>query len=149
VVVASIVVGPIEGQVTLEDVCTFMDSFIHLKSGNLGTMVSIMSILTTKSTREVRPEIVVVVLPLEFVIIVPLGVLVSLILVAPKGMILLGIIFSWSWVIIVSVFPFLLGIIRLMCRIFRIQMFKSMKLLNGRGLNKVNIGMWLSMWRRN
>jgi hypothetical protein len=54
---------------------------------NLGTMVSIMSILTTKSTREVLPKIFVVVLPLSFVFIVPLGVL-----VAPSEIVWLGVI---------------------------------------------------------
>jgi hypothetical protein len=110
-------------------------------------MVSIISILTAKTAREVRPEVVIVVLPLVFVVIVPLGVLVTLILVAANRLVLLGVISTWSWVIIVSAFSFLLGIIRLMGWIFRIQMFKSMKLLDGRGMNKVNISMWLSMWR--
>jgi hypothetical protein len=44
-------------------------------------MVNIMSMLTTKRAREVRPEVVTVVLPLVFVVIIPLGVLVTLILV--------------------------------------------------------------------
>jgi hypothetical protein len=38
------------------------------------------------------------------VIVSPLGVLVSLILVAPNRTILLGVISSWSWVVIVSDF---------------------------------------------
>jgi hypothetical protein len=94
-------------------------------------------------------KILVVFLPLEFVVIVPLGVLVSLILVSPSEMVLWRVIPSWSRVIIVLVFSFLFGIIRLMGQIFCIQLFKSMKILNGRGLNKVNADMWLSMWRRN
>jgi hypothetical protein len=61
-------------------------------------MVIIMSIHTTKSTREVSPKIVVV-HPWSFVVVVPLGVL-----VAPNEMVLLG-------VIIILVFPFLFGII--------------------------------------
>jgi len=57
--------------------------------------VSIMSMLTAKSTREVRSEVVVVfVPPLLFVDIVPLGVLVTLILVAPNRLVLLGVISS-------------------------------------------------------
>jgi hypothetical protein len=51
---------------------------------NFWEMVSIMYILTTKSAREVCPEVVVV-LPLAFVVIVPLGVLVTLILVGFVG----------------------------------------------------------------
>jgi hypothetical protein len=87
--------------------------------------------------------------PLAFVVIVPLGVLVNPILVSPNRLVLLGVISSWSWVIIVFVFHFLLGIIRLMGRIFHIQLFKSMKLLNGRGLNKFNTDVWFSLWRSN
>ena len=63
--------------------------------------------LITKSTREVPLEVVVVVPPLVFVFIYPLGVL-----VAPNGMVLLGVISCWSRVIIVLVFSFLLGIIQ-------------------------------------
>jgi hypothetical protein len=72
VVVASTIVGPAEGQATLEDVAHFMDSFIHLKS-KFGEMVSIMSILTTKSTREVHPEIVVVFFPWHLLLLSPWG----------------------------------------------------------------------------
>jgi hypothetical protein len=115
---------------------------------NLGEMVCIMSIITIKSARVFIPNIVVV-LPLSFVIIVPLGVLVSLILVPPSRMVLLGAISSWSWVTIVSIFSFILGIIRVMGQIFRIQLFKILNLLNGRGLNKINVGMWVSLWRSN
>jgi hypothetical protein len=100
--------------------------------------------LTANNAREVRPKVVVVFPPLAFVVIVPLGVL-----VAPNMLVLLGVISSWSWVIIVSIFPFIFGIIRLMGWIFRIQLFKSMKFLNGRGLNKTNTGMWLSLWNSN
>jgi hypothetical protein len=49
-----------------------------------------MAILTTKGTREVCMKIVVV-LPLVFVVISPLGVLVPLILVALTGW------FCWGW----------------------------------------------------
>jgi hypothetical protein len=108
-----------------------------------------MTMLTAKGTREVRLEVVVVVPPLVFVVISPLGVLVPLILVAPNRLVLLGVVSPWSWVIIVSVFSFLFGIIRLMGRIFRIQLFKILKLLNGRGMNKVNPSVWLSLWRSN
>jgi hypothetical protein len=121
------------------------DSFIHLKSSDLREMVSIMAILTAKGTREVCLKIVVI-LPLVFVVISPLGVLVPLILVSPDRLVLLGVIPSWSWIIIVSVFSFLFGIIRLMGRIFHIQLFKILILLNGRGLNKVNPSVWVSLW---
>jgi hypothetical protein len=115
---------------------------------NLGIMVCIVSTITTESAREVSLNIVVFI-PLSFVFIVPLGVLSPLILVAPSGMVLLGFISSWSQVIIVSFFPFILGIIQLTRRIFCIQLFKSLKLLNGRGLNKISVDMWVSLWRSN
>jgi predicted membrane-bound spermidine synthase len=67
-------------------------------------MVIIMVILTVKGTREVFPKIVVI-LPLAFFIISPLGVLVPLILVALDRLVLLGGILAWSWIIIVFVFP--------------------------------------------
>jgi hypothetical protein len=51
---------------------------------------------------------------------------------------------TWSQVVIVSVFPFILGIIRWMEWIFRIQLFKSLKLLNVRELKKVNVALCLS-----
>jgi hypothetical protein len=53
--VASIVVGPIEGQAALENVARSW-IFHPFEVENLGTMVTIMSILTTKSAREVRLE---------------------------------------------------------------------------------------------
>jgi hypothetical protein len=105
--------------------------------------VSIMHILTAKRRRELFPEVVLIP-PLEFVVISPLGVLVTLVLVSPNSLVLLGVISPWSWVIIVSIFSFLFGIIRLMGQIFRIQLFKTLKLLNGRGMKKVNPCMWLS-----
>jgi hypothetical protein len=112
-------------------------------------MASIMTMLTAKSTREVFLEVVVVVPPLAFVVIFPLGVLVTLVLVSPNKLIYLGVISPWSSVIIVLVISFLFGIIQLMGWIFCIQLFKILKLLNVRGMNKVNPSMWLSLWRRN
>jgi hypothetical protein len=147
--VANTVVGPDEGYAVLEDVACIHGFFHPFEIVNLGKMVSIMSIFTTKSAREVSLEVIVLPLSWLIVIVSPLGVLVSLILVAPSGMVLLGVISSWSWVVIVLVFPFLLGIIRWMGWIFHIQLFKSLKLLNGRGLKKFNTDMWLSWWRRN
>jgi hypothetical protein len=89
--------------------------FFHpFKVGNLGAMVSIMAILTAKGTREVCPEVIVVVLPLAFIVVSPLGILVPLVLVSPNRLVLLGVVFPWSWIIIVSIFSFPFGIIRLM-----------------------------------
>jgi hypothetical protein len=61
---------------------------------NLGEMVCIMSILTTKSTREFILEVIVPSLSRLIVIVSPLGFLVALILVAPRGRVLLGFISS-------------------------------------------------------
>jgi hypothetical protein len=118
--------------------------FHSFKVRNLGEMVSIMTMLTIKSTGEVCPEVVFFIPPLAFFVISPLMVMVS-----PNRLVLLGVISPWSWVIIVSFFPFLFGIIRLMGRIFYIQLFKILKFLNGKGLNKVIPSMWLSLWRSN
>jgi hypothetical protein len=102
--------------------------------------MSIMSILTTYSAREVSSKIFVLPLLWYIVIGAPLGVLV---LVAPNGMVV-GVIPAWSWIVIVLVSSFLL-----MSRIGRIQLFKCMNLLNGKGMNKVDVDMWLSWWRIN
>jgi hypothetical protein len=84
--------------------------FHPFKVRNLGTMVGIMSVLTVKSAREVHPEIFIVFLPLAFVVIIPMGVLVTLILVSPSRLVLLGVVSTWSRVIIVLVFPFFLAL---------------------------------------
>jgi hypothetical protein len=84
--------------------------FHPFEVSDLGIMVSIMTIFTTKGTREVRREVVFVP-PLVFSFISLLGVLIPLILVAPNMLVLLGVISPWSWVIIVSVFSFIFGII--------------------------------------
>ena len=101
--------------------------------------------LTTNDTREVGSKIIVI-FPLMSVVISPLGILIPLVLVAPSRLVLLGVIFALTWVVIVPIFSFLFGIIRLMGWIFRIQLFKILIFLNGRGLNKINPNMWLSLW---
>jgi hypothetical protein len=144
VVVSRIVVGPTKGQAVLGD--GSIHRFFHLfKVNYLGEMVSIMAIFITKGAREVFLKVIFI-LSLAFVVISPLGVLVPLILLAPNRLVLLGFISPWSWIIIVSVFSFIFGIIRLMGQIFHIQLFKILKLLNGRGLNKVKPSVWLSLW---
>jgi hypothetical protein len=78
-------------------------------------MVSIVTKLTAKGTREGGPNIVVVP-SLTFVVVSPLGVLIPLVLVAPDRLVLLGLVLvsSWSQIIIVLIFSFLSGIVRLM-----------------------------------
>jgi hypothetical protein len=59
--------------------------FHPFEVNNLGAMVSIVAMLTAKSTREVHPKVFVVVLALAFFFISPLGVLVPLVLVDPTS----------------------------------------------------------------
>jgi hypothetical protein len=75
-------------------------------------MVSIVTKITAKGTREGGPNIVFVP-SLMFVVVSPLGVLISLVLVAPDKLVLLGLVLvsSWSQIIIVSIFCFLYGIV--------------------------------------
>jgi hypothetical protein len=123
--------GPLRGKWRRRMSC--VHGFFHsFEVRNLGAMVCIISILAIESTREVSLEVIVP--PLSRLIVI----------VDPIGRVLLGVISSWSRVVIVLVFPFLLGIIHRMGCIFHIQLFKSLKVLNGRGLNKVNVGLWLS-----
>jgi hypothetical protein len=103
-------------------------------------MMSIMSILTTYSAREVSIKIFVLPLSWLNVIGAPLG---ALVLVSPNAMVVGGIP-SWSCVVIVLVFSFLF-----MSQIVCIQLLKCMNLLNGKGLNKVDVDVWLSWWRIN
>jgi hypothetical protein len=111
-------------------------------------MVSIMAILTAKGTREVCLKIVVV-LPLAFVVISPLGVLVPLILVAPNRLVLLGVISLL--VLDYYCFSFFLSFWHYSTdgMDFPYSVVQNFELLNGRGLNKVNPSMWLSLWRSN
>jgi hypothetical protein len=123
--------------------------FHPFKVNNLGEMVSVMAVLTIKRARKVCLEVVVFVPPLMFIVMAPLGVLVTLVLVSPNRLVLLGVISPKSGVIIVSVFSFLFGIIQLMGQIFHIQLFKILKLLSGRWMKKFNPSVWLSLWRNN
>jgi hypothetical protein len=50
-----------------------LDHIHPFEVNNFGAMVSIMIVITTNITREFCPEIDVVVPPLDFVIILPLG----------------------------------------------------------------------------
>jgi hypothetical protein len=93
----------------------------------------------------------IVISPLTLVVIAPLGFLIPLILVAPSRLVFLGVIPTLTWVAIVPVFSFLFGIIQLMGRICRIQLFKILILLKGRGLNKIHpsVRVWGSygLWK--
>jgi hypothetical protein len=86
-------------------------------------MMSIMTELTAKGAREGGSNNIVI-SPLTLVVIAPLGVLIPLILVSSSRLVFLGVIPALIWVAIVPVFSFLFGIIRLMGRIFHIQLSK-------------------------
>jgi hypothetical protein len=86
---------------------------------DLGTMMSIVIELTTKGTGEVGSKVIVI-FSLTFVVVSPLTVLSPLILVAPSRLVLLGVISALTWVVIVLIFSFIFGIIRLMGWICRI-----------------------------
>jgi hypothetical protein len=81
--------------------------FQPFEIGDLGEMMSVMAKLTTKSTREVGFNIVVI-SPLALIIISPLGVLIPLVLVAPSGLVLWGLIPTMTWVVVIIVPSFLL-----------------------------------------
>jgi hypothetical protein len=115
-----------------------------LEVRNLGAMMSIMSILITYSARKVSSKIGVLPLAWYIGIDAPLGVLIALVLVSPSRLVLLGLILALTRVIVVPVLSFLFGIVRWMGWIFRIQLFKILILLNGRGLNKIHPSM--RMW---
>jgi hypothetical protein len=122
--------------------------FQPFEISDLGAMVSVMTELTTKGTREDGFNIIS---PLAFVIIAPLGVLVPLVLVAPSGLVLWGLIPALTWVVVIPVPSFLLGIVRWMSWVGCIQLFKTLVLLSSRRLNKIYPRMWMwgshGLWR--
>jgi hypothetical protein len=122
--------------------------FQPFEISDLGEMVSVMTELTTKSAREDGFNIIS---PLAFVIISPLGVLVPLVLVAPSGLVLWGLIPALTRVVVIPVLSFLLGIVRWMSWVGCIQLFKILVLLSSRRLNKIYPRMWMwgshGLWR--
>jgi hypothetical protein len=82
--------------------------FQTFEISDLGEMVSVMTELTTKGTREDGFNIIS---PLAFIIIAPLGVLVPLVLVSPSGLVLWGLIPALTWVVVIPILSFLLGIV--------------------------------------
>jgi hypothetical protein len=85
--------------------------FQPFEISDLGAMMSVMAELTTKGTREYGFNIIVI-SPLAFIIISPLGVLVPLVLVAPSRLVLCGLIPALTWVVVIPIPSFLLGIVR-------------------------------------
>jgi hypothetical protein len=67
--------------------------FQPFEINDLGAMMSVMDKLITKGIREYGFNIIVI-SPLAFIIISPLGVLVPLVRVAPSGLVLCGLILA-------------------------------------------------------
>jgi hypothetical protein len=72
-------------------------------------MMSVMTELTAKGTREVGFNSIVI-SPLTPIIISPLGVLIPLVLVPHSRLVLLGLILALTWVVVVPVSSFVFGI---------------------------------------
>jgi hypothetical protein len=71
-------------------------------------MVSVMTIYTTKSTRVDSFNRIP---PLAFVVIAPLGVLVPLVLIAPSGLMLWGLIPTLTRIVVIPVPSFTLSVV--------------------------------------
>jgi hypothetical protein len=67
-------------------------------------MVGVMTVHATKSTRVDGFNSIP---PLAFVVIAPLGVLVPLVLVAPRGLVLWGMVPSLTRIVVIPIFSFL------------------------------------------
>jgi hypothetical protein len=116
--------------------------FQPFQISDLGEMLGVMTEHATKSTRVDGFNIIP---PLAFVVIVPLGVLVPLVLVAPSGLMLWGLIPALTRIVVVIPVPsFPLGIVRWMSGIGCVQLFKILVLLSSRRLNKIDpcMRMW-------
>jgi hypothetical protein len=82
--------------------------FQPFEINDLGAMVSVMTELTAKGTREYGFNII---FPLAFVVVSPLGILVPLVLIAPSGLVLWGLIPALTRVVVIPVLSFLLSIV--------------------------------------
>ena len=115
--------------------------FQPFEINDLGAMMSVMAELTTKGTREDGFNIIS---PLAFVIsISPLGVLVPLVLVSPSGLVLWGLILALTWVVVIPIPSFLLGIVQRVSWVGCVQLFKILVFLSSRGLNKIYPCVWM------
>jgi hypothetical protein len=85
--------------------------FQPFEISDLGAMMSVMAELTTKGIREDGFNIIS---PLSFIIVAPLGVFIPLVLVAPSGLVLWGLIPALAWVVVIPVLSFIFGIFRWM-----------------------------------
>jgi hypothetical protein len=70
-----------------------------------------VSVMTKHATKSTRVDGFNIIPPLAFVVIAPLGVLVPLVLVAPSGLMLWGLIPALTRVIVIPVPSFPLGVV--------------------------------------
>ena len=115
---------------------------------DLGAMVSVMAVYATKSTRVIGFNSIP---PLASVVIAPLGVFVPLVLVAPRGLVLWGMIPALTGIVIIPILPFPPVIVCWMRWVGSIQLFKILVLLSSGRLNTIHprMGMWgrNGLWR--
>ena len=111
-------------------------------------MVGVMTVYATKSTSVDGFNSIP---PLAFVVIAPLGVLVPLVLVAPRGLVLWGMVPALAWIVVISILSFPHVIVCWVGWVGSIQLFKILILLSSGRLNKVHphMGMWgrNGLWR--
>jgi hypothetical protein len=122
--------------------------FQPFEISDLWAMVSVMTIYATKRTRVDGFNSIP---PLAFVVISPLGVLVPLVLVAPRGLVLWGMVPALTGIVDIPILSFIHVIVRWMSWVGCIQLFKILVLLSGGRLNKIypRMRMWGShgLWR--
>jgi hypothetical protein len=111
-------------------------------------MVSVMTVHATKSTRVDGFNSIP---PLASVVIAPLGVLVPLVLVAPRGLVLWGMVPALTRIVVILVFSFPPVIVCWVGWVGSIQLFKILVLLSSGRLNKIHprMGMWgrIGLWK--
>jgi hypothetical protein len=118
--------------------------FQPFEINDLGAMVGVMTVHATKITRVDGFNCIP---PLAFVVIAPLGVLVPLVLVAPRGLMLWGMVPALTRIVVIPILSFPPVIACWMRWVGSIQLFKIMVLLSSRRLNKIHPRM--GMWGRN
>ena len=122
--------------------------FQPIEISDLGAMVGVMTVHATKSTRVDGFNSI---LPLAFIVIAPLGVLVPLVLVAPRGLVLWGMIPALTRIVVIPILSFPPIIVRWMGWVGGIHLFKILVLLSSGRLNKVHPCMWMwgciGLWR--
>jgi hypothetical protein len=122
--------------------------FQPFEISDLGAMVGVMTVHTTKGTRVDGFNIIP---HLASVVISPLGVLIPLVLVAPRGLVLWGMVPALTRIVVIPILSFPSVIVCWMRWVGSIQLFKILVLLSSGRLNKIHprMGMWgcHGLWR--